>query len=231
MTNKTIIFSDGSSRGNPGPGGYGAIIKQDDKVFELGGGEQKTTNNRMELMGAIKALESVKSKDNIELHTDSKYLIDGITKWVFNWQKKGWKTAGGKDTDVANRDLWEDLVKATSDKKIKWIYVAGHAEIPGNERCDEIATSFADNVSIKLFKGEASDYEVDLSITEGNVCSPKNTSNKSKAYSYLSVVNGKLEKHLTWPDCEKRVKGVSSARYKKSKNEEDEKQIMKDLGF
>lgn len=229
--NKTIIFSDGASRGNPGPGGFGAIIKLKDSVLEIGGRENSTTNNRMELLGAIKALKKTKLGDSIDFHTDSQYLINGITKWVYNWQKKGWKTAGGKGEDVANRDLWEDLVKATTGKKIKWLYVAGHAEIPGNERCDEIATSFADNIKIKLFDGKVSDYKVNLSITEGNVCLPKSSSSKIKAFSYLSVVNGKLEKHLSWPDCEKRVKGVSSARYKKSKNAEDEKNIMKEWGF
>jgi len=231
MINKTIIFSDGASRGNPGPGGFGAIIKSKDGVLEVGGRERNTTNNRMELLGAIKALENTKVGESLDFHTDSQYLINGITKWIYNWQKKDWKTAGGKAEDVANRDLWERLFELSSARKIKWLYVAGHAEIPGNERCDEIATSFADKVSIKLFDGKASDYKIDLSITEGNACISKSSSNKTKAFSYLSVVNGKLEKHLSWPDCEKRVKGVSSARYKKSKNAEDEKNIIKEWGF
>lgn len=226
-----IIFSDGSSRGNPGPGGYGAIIKQNDKVFELGGREDRTTNNRMEIMGAIESLKKAHDSREIDFYTDSQYLINSITKWIYGWQKKGWKTAGGKGGDVANRDLWEELIKVSSDKKIKWNYVNGHVGIPGNERCDEIATSFADNKNINLYEGEAVDYQVDLSITKNNVCSTQSKTSKTKAFSYLSVVDGKLEKHFTWAECEKRVKGVKSARYKKSKNEQDEKDIIKDWGF
>ncbi len=227
---KTIIFSDGSSRGNPGPGGFGAIIFRDEKVFELGGREDRTTNNRMEIMGAISALEKTKDGEVIDFHTDSKYLIDAITKWIFGWQKNGWKKKDG--ADVLNQDLWERLIEVVKGRKIKWLYASGHSGIPGNERCDEIATSFADNIKIDLFNGDRKDYKIDLSKLEsGGVNVGKTKSSNKKAFSYLSVVDGKLEKHFSWAECEKRVKGVKSARYKKSKDAEDEKNIMKDWGF
>ena len=151
-TNNITIFSDGSSRGNPGPGGWGAIVATCDNVLELGGGEKHTTNNRTELLGVINALSSFESPvsklEEIVVNTDSSYVINGITKWIYSWQKNGWKNST-KD-DVQNRDLWEELTKVSSGKKIKWNYVGGHIGIPGNERCDTIATSFADNFKIKL---------------------------------------------------------------------------------
>lgn len=229
--NKIIIFSDGSSRGNPGPGGFGVILYWEyGRVLELGGREDNTTNNRMEIFGAISALEKTEKDGVINFHTDSQYLINGITKWIFSWKKNNWKKAD-KD-DVLNKDLWERLHDLSSERKISWFYAEGHSGIPGNERCDEIATSFADKTDVKLFDGNVSDYKINLSITErsgGNMCSPKK--GKTKAYSYLSLVDGKLEKHFSWADCEKKVKGVKSARFKKAKDKEDEDKIIKEWGL
>lgn len=228
---KTIIFTDGSSRGNPGPGGWGAIVAfSDGKIKELGGGEKHTTNNRMELMGAISALSIIKDEDNIVLNTDSSYVINGITKWVYGWKKNSWKNS--MKEDVVNRDLWEKLIEVSKDKDIEWNYVGGHVGIPGNERCDEIATSFADGKKVELFHGKKTDYEIDLSDTEGSREKKKNKSkNKSPAYSYLSLVEGKLQKHKTWPECEKRVKGVKgNVKFKKAVSEENEREIMKEWG-
>ena len=233
MKEKITIFTDGSSRGNPGPGGWGAIICENNKVTELGGRENLTTNNRMELFGAIKALSLIKSDDGeIVLNTDSSYLINGITKWVCGWQKKCWKTS--LKEGVVNRDLWEKLIGVSENKKIKWNYVSGHSGVPGNERCDEIATAFADNKKPELFEGKKNSYKVDLADLAGS--SIKKTSsgskkNKSVAYSYLSLVDGVLRKHKTWADCEKRVKGVKGGvKYKKAISEEDESQIMAEWG-
>ena len=118
MKKSITIFSDGSSKGNPGPGGWGAIIASSDKVVEIGGGEKYTTNNRMELLAAISALETVENnKEEIILNTDSSYVINGITKWVFGWQKNNWKTS--TKADVVNKDLWERLIGVSFDKKIK----------------------------------------------------------------------------------------------------------------
>ncbi|MFA5651933.1 MAG: ribonuclease HI [Candidatus Paceibacterota bacterium] len=229
MKEKILIFSDGSSRGNPGPGGWGAIVADKNKITELGGRENHTTNNRMELMGAIKALSLIKkTKEAIVLNTDSAYVINGITKWVYGWQKNGWKNST-KD-DVSNRDLWEELIKVSKGKNIKWNYVGGHIGVSCNERCDTIATSFADNEDVKLFKGILSDYEFDLNDTKGcSVKVTKKSGNKGIAYSYLSLVHGVLHIDKTWVECEKRVKGVKGdVKFKKATSPSEEKEILKE---
>ena len=122
MRNKIIIFTDGASKGNPGPGGFGAVIVlPEDEVIELGGSEKHTTNNRMELAGAIMAFEEIlKREEDILVYTDSKYLIGGMTEWIFNWQKNGWRSAAKKA--VANQDLWEKLAELSKGKKINMKY-------------------------------------------------------------------------------------------------------------
>ena len=231
MQNKTIIFSDGSSRGNPGPGGWGAVVLDNDIVTELGASEKHTTNNRMELSGAIHALKNLKKTDReVILNTDSSYVINGITKWVYGWQKNNWKTSTKED--VVNQDLWQELVKVSSNKKIKWNYVGGHIGVEGNERCDVIATSFADGEKPELFKGKATNYKIDLLDTKGNkIKTASKSKNKSPAYSYLSLVNGKFHRDMTWPECEKRVKGIKgNVKFKKSTSPSDEQEIMKEWG-
>jgi ribonuclease HI len=166
--NKIKIYTDGSSRGNPGRGGWSAIIVTGDKVLEIGGREDHTTNNRMEIKGAIEALKvidkntktnlngNLENNSEIKIFCDSKYVIQGITQWIHNWIRKGWKTAEKKP--VLNQDLWKELLEVTKDKKIDWKLVPGHAGVKGNERCDEIATSFADNIIIELYNGAISGY-------------------------------------------------------------------------
>lgn len=132
---------------------YTVDSRQQDWVKEIGGREKHTTNNRMELTAAIKSLElaSQLSTDDYLLFTDSEYVMKGITLWVHNWQKKGWKTANRKP--VLNQDLWQELLKVTDGKKIEWKYVAGHSGVPLNERADEIATTFADKFFPNLYNG------------------------------------------------------------------------------
>lgn len=156
VMNKTIIYTDGSSRGNPGPGGWGAIIISEAKVIEHGGRENMTTNNRMELTSAIEALKVADSASSIILYSDSQYVIKGITEWIHSWQIKGWRNSQKKT--VLNRDLWEKLLEASENKKIQWKYVKGHADTAGNVRCDEIATMFADGENIKLYNGSREKY-------------------------------------------------------------------------
>jgi ribonuclease HI len=155
-----IIYTDGSSRGNPGPGGWGAIIMDEVRAVELGGREDHTTNNRMELMGAIKALEfaGTLSDSSMEVNTDSEYVMKGITLWIDGWQKRNWRTASKKP--VLNQDLWQALLRATEGKKIEWKYVAGHSGHEYNERCDEIATGFADDTQVTLYNGARSEYKL-----------------------------------------------------------------------
>ena len=146
---KVEIFTDGSSRGNPGPGGYGAILRYVDTKGnvherELSAGFRMTTNNRMELMGAIAALEALLKPCDVTLTSDSRYLIDAFEKgWIEAWQKKGWKKADKKP--VLNQDLWQRLLKAMEPHDVTFIWVEGHAGHPENERCDRLATKAADN--------------------------------------------------------------------------------------
>lgn len=157
--NPLTIFTDGSSRGNPGPGGWGAIIIADEKVTELGWREAHTTNNRMELTAAIKALEQIQeTQKEIKVVTDSGYVVKGITEWIHGWQRKGWKTADKKP--VLNRELWEDLLAAARGKTIVWKQIAGHADTAGNIRADEIATAFADGEHPELYSGVLKNYSI-----------------------------------------------------------------------
>lgn len=166
------IYTDGSSKGNPGPGGWGSIIIEDNyaesgsknhesRVVEIGGREDHTTNNRMELTAAIETLKFLDSRfmihDSIKIYTDSEYVMKGITEWIKNWQAKGWRTAGKKK--VLNQDLWQELLRVTDGKKIEWRYVRGHVGDKLNERADEIATTFADNLSVDLYDGPLSEYK------------------------------------------------------------------------
>ena len=131
------IFTDGACSGNPGPGGWGAVLRWKGVEKELSGGERETTNNRMEMMAAIIALESLKRAVPVDLYTDSTYLRDGITKWLPGWKSNGWKTAAKKP--VKNQDLWLRLEAAMADHDISWHWVKGHAGHPENERADELA--------------------------------------------------------------------------------------------
>jgi len=136
---KTVvdIYTDGACKGNPGVGGWGVLLRSKGVERELFGGERETTNNRMELMGAISALEALKRHCQVRLHTDSKYVMQGITEWIGNWKRRGWKTADKKP--VKNEDLWRKLDALVVQHEIEWIWVKGHAGHEGNERADGLA--------------------------------------------------------------------------------------------
>jgi ribonuclease HI len=153
---KTIIYTDGASRGNPGPGGWGSVIITPERVIELGGRDEMTTNNKMELTAAIEALKYVDSTYPISLYTDSQYVIKGMTEWMDGWIAKGWRNSQKKP--VMNRDLWEKLLEASKGKQITWRFVRGHADTPGNNRCDEIATRLADKENLSLYAGPKEKY-------------------------------------------------------------------------
>lgn len=132
-----VIYTDGACSGNPGPGGWGAVLMYGDTRKEISGGEAETTNNRMELMAAIAALNSLKATCDVALYTDSNYVKNGITTWVHDWKRRGWKTADKKP--VKNQDLWEQLDAATQRHHVQWHWVKGHNGHPENERADELA--------------------------------------------------------------------------------------------
>jgi ribonuclease HI len=220
----TIIFTDGSARGNPGPGGWGAIVLTDDKAVELGGREDYTTNNRMELLAVISALQTVPQEAEMTIYTDSAYVVNGITRWVIGWKKNKWKTS--QKEDVLNKDLWEKLDDARKHKVIEWKLIKGHSGTSGNERCDVIATSFADRIPMVLYNGGRERYGIDVSIKE--LKTSQKSKNKSKAYSYVSMVEDEIKVHKTWEECKARVHGVN-AKYKKSTSPENEEEIIKEF--
>lgn len=131
------IFTDGACTGNPGPGGWAAILRSGAQEKELSGGERATTNNRMELTAAIRAFEALKLPTAVTIHTDSRYVMDGATKWMANWKRNGWKTADKKP--VKNEELWRALEAAAAPHKVTWRWVKGHDGHPENERCDALA--------------------------------------------------------------------------------------------
>ena len=138
------IFADGGCRGNPGPGGWGVLIKSEGKEKELWGGEVETTNNRMELTAVIRALEALKRTTSVRVHTDSQYVQKGISVWIHNWKRNGWRTADKKP--VKNADLWQTLDQIASEHQIEWLWVKGHAGHPGNERADQLANRGMDEI-------------------------------------------------------------------------------------
>lgn len=144
MTQSITIYTDGACRGNPGPGGWGAVLEYGDSQKHLYGGETETTNNRMELTAVIKALEALSRPCEIILISDSKYVLQGITEWIINWKKRGWRTANKKP--VLNVDLWQQLDSLVPTHQIDWQWVKGHSGHPGNELADQLANQGTDEV-------------------------------------------------------------------------------------
>lgn len=238
-----VVFTDGASKGNPGPGGWGVVIvTPDGHVTELGGGSVLTTNNKMELTGAIRALERLQALDGpVAIYTDSTYVIKGIREWVPNWRRRGWKTSTG--SDVLNRDLWEELsslASARGPRGIAWHYVRGHVGIPGNERVDEIADSFALQKPVTLYDGPLIGYGLPVLDLPDDTTVPARSKSSSPAsgarskgtpYSYLSVVDGKPMRHATWAECERRVKGRAGALFKKAMSADEQAAILRAWRF
>lgn len=230
-----VIYTDGACSGNPGPGGWASIVAfPEGHVRELGGKEAPTTNNQMELMGTIRALELIKDRNEpVVIFTDSTYVIRGITQWVWGWKKRGWKNAEGQE--VLNRDLWERLhrvVLARKEGPVEWRYIRGHTGNPGNERCDEIAVQFSKGRWIELYDGPLVGYGVAVHDFPEDVPLPemRPKTEKKPAYSYLSNVNGETIRHRDWASCERRVKGQSGAKFKKAGTPAEEAGILSDWG-
>ena len=277
MKNRVLIFADGASRGNPGRGGFGAIVVSGLsenfnsnagalEIRELGGKSDMTTNNKMELCAVISGLKYCNKvglnngQTEFTIYTDSKYVMNGAKAWIFGWAKNGWKTKSGEA--VKNQELWEPLADLIKDKKINWMLLPGHAGVVGNERCDQIATEFADSTvanmggGVKLFEGSFNEY-LERKLVEKSIDTPVDTSklldvfynpdlikiakddkalhgtkksgSSTKAFSYVSKVDGKLHVDKSWSDCEKRVKGKKGALYKKAVSMNDQENISRDF--
>ncbi|HEY4512862.1 MAG TPA: ribonuclease HI [Candidatus Paceibacterota bacterium] len=236
---KTIIFTDGSSRGNPGPGGWGAIISyahgRDKEVREIGGANKSTTNNRMEMMAVVEALSFTKklrqADSEITLYTDSEYVKKGATEWAYSWASNNWRTKA--NTPVLNKDLWQKIMELMNDMDIEMKVIAGHSGIPANERCDVIATTLADGNNEKLFDGKLIDYKVSLDASKQTFqTGPKGSFAKGKkAYSYVSAIKGIVKVHKTWAECEVRVKGEPNARFRKALTKTEESELIKKFSF
>ena len=232
-----VAFADGAAKGNPGPGGWGAIVvKPDGTVKELGGGERHTTNNRMELAAVIAALRWLRDVPGpVALYTDSTYVIRGIREWIHGWRRRGWKTADGNP--VLNREQWEALGALVAARgranPIAWHYVRGHTGIPGNERVDEIANAFALERHLPLYHGPLLRYSIAVLDVPDDTSVPARSargSTPARPHSYLSLVDGQPMRHATWAECERRVKGRSGARFKKAASAADEAVILQSWG-
>lgn len=223
------IYTDGASRGNPGPGGWGAVIIAEDKVMEIGGAAKRATNNQMELEAVLQVLSgngALTAKEPLVVYSDSAYVVNGLNSWVYGWEKKGWKTIN--KTPVENKELWEKLLTLLKkyNDRLTITKVSGHAGELYNERCDEIAVSLALGKKTKLFSGSINEYDQFLADmgTVTKKGSGKKLKNNAPAYSYVSLIDGKVYVDKTWQTCEKRVKGKKGVKYKKvfSKVEETE---------
>ncbi len=229
MTATITIFTDGAAKGNPGRGGYGVVITDGKTVTELGGHKARTTNNEMELTAVVKALEHVKGTTaTVHIYTDSKYVVEGATGWVYGWVKNGWQTKA--KTDVANKELWQALLPLLKTITIEWHKVPGHVGIVGNERVDEIASTMAETGTYTLYSGSYGAYGHDLSDTSYDDTKKQDRSDArkrqaQKAYSYISKVDGVVQIHATWAECEARVKGTKGARYQKTLSRGDEQAV------
>ena len=241
---QVVIFCDGACSGNPGPGGWGAIVALNDEVCELGDRAPSTTNNRMEMSALLESFKYVYQHpqfteiEEVLIYTDSVYVIRGMTQWIFGWKNRGWKTAENKD--VINKDIWQQLEIIISqiknkrpELKLHWNFVRGHTGVDGNERCDKIAVAFSKNDYCDLYKGSVKNYLFDpfeVPTTEPLPDYKKKSDDKNKTVWYISLVNGVFSQHQTWKECEALVKG-RAAKFKKVSSSEEEAQIKKTWGL
>lgn len=209
------------------------MISYGDTVVELGEGKELTTNNEMELRAVVVALRSLPQEvKQAAVYTDSKYVVEGATGWVFGWMKNGWKTKTG--SDVLHKEVWQELITLLAKVKIDWHKVPGHVGIIGNERADTIASDLGVGKEVNLYKGPRLGYEHEIENvsydTEKEAArSAARKRQTAKAYSYISAVDGKVEVHQTWQECEARVKGKQGVRYKKALSATEEKEIIADF--
>lgn len=215
-----IAFTDGASRGNPGPAGWGAIVANKEKVTELGGFIDNGTNNQAELQAICEVLKSVKevNTDKITVYVDSAYVKQGAESWVHGWSKNGWKTKEGDS--IKNKSLWQELFDLQADINVVYKRIKGHSGIPANERADDIATSFSDGESPELYDGVRESYGISLNPN------PEYLPNHPV---YLSFLDGIVHQHESWEDCKERVHGTS-AQYKKVHTVRQRQELLDEWG-
>ncbi len=217
-----LIYADGGCIGNPGPGGWGAVLVRGAHYLEMGGSEAQTTNNRMEMRAALEGLRRACAGERVHVVTDSRYLHDGMSKWLAGWKRRQWRRADGQP--VLNRDLWEALDRVCTAHRapVTWEHVRGHAGHALNERCDAIANGFARGSPPPLREGDGSWIP---GLREADVPAP------DVAFpAYLSLVEGELRLHLDWPDCDAWVRGAKGARYKKVRSGAELQAILSGWG-
>lgn len=231
-----VAFTDGSSLGNPGPGGWGAVLVSPrmEEIIELGGMKPQTTNNEMELSAIVAVLShAVNNTEPLHIFTDSQYAINGITKWINGWKQNGWKTKNGDPVkNMFYFKTMDELIRERGTNTVHFHHVSAHVGIPGNERVDDIARWFAEGQDVSLYRGNMADYDIKNILSfEYNAEEKQKRSGKGKsAYSYLSLIDGELQKHTTWTECEARVSG-KKAKFKKALNAEHEQEILEEWGL
>lgn len=232
---KVILFTDGACSGNPGPGGWAAILWDGvNRVRELGGAARATTNNRMELTAVIEGIKAVRDRGaEVAIYSDSTYVIRGATAWMWGWKRNGFKNGEGQD--VANADLWAEMISVVAPRRklLAWHYVRGHSAVPGNERCDELSVEFSQGRRPRLYEGSYAGYGVDLVDVPEDTALPalKPSAGTKKAGWYLSYVDGQLSKDAEWKTCEARVKGRRGAKFKKVSSPEEEAEVLAAWGL
>ncbi len=221
------VYTDGACKGNPGPGGFGVRIRYPDgRVQEFGGREASTTNNRMEMQAVIEGLGRVPDEKKVLVVVDSQYVLLGVTQWMDAWKKRGWLTRDKRP--VMNQDLWKAL-DVLLRPGVSFAYTAGHAGDPDNERCDLIASRFAENKAVALIDGMDTTPIAPLKAKP-----PRKRPAAGGGHGpavYLSFVDGSLKRHATWAECEIEVKGRSGALFKKCRSLEEESETLKKWGL
>lgn len=238
MKKELIIYTDGASRGNPGPGGWGAVVLVDGYSMEVTGSAKKATNNQMELQAVLEVLSDSASrayKGTVKVFSDSAYVVNGLNSWIWGWEKKGWITS--TKTPVENREIWVNILELLKfyGKRLSIEKIKGHAGDLYNERCDELAVNAALGKKEKHFKGLQKDYDAFLKeigttkkVESGKSKVKSKTKKTGPAYSYVSLVDSKVYADKTWAECEKRVKGKKGAKYQKVFSKAEETNLVQD---
>lgn len=234
MKKELVIYTDGASRGNPGPGGWGAVILVDGMAMEIAGGVKKATNNQMELQAVLAVLSDSGArahKGPVVVYSDSAYVVNGLNSWVYGWEKKGWVTMA--KTPVENKTIWQELLVLLKEygDRLSIEKVKGHGGELYNERCDELAVAAALGKKETHFQGSQKDYDAflkEIGTTAKKAAPKKKKKSDAPAYSYVSLVGGKVYVDKTWAACEKRVKGVKGTKYQKVFSKAEETGLVQD---